>query len=273
MQHVYFKAECHAQMKLRVSYVVDVCVEKTGVVNACQCECGAGMGPSAHCKHVIAVLYGITKFCTSGEFITFQTCTQTLQTFHQTKRHTGSPVKVTNLTVKANYNIDYDPRPSKLIKQDGYGSYFKNILINSGVMHQAPITQILEPANPLGVLLDHSYNSSGDPIESYLRSAKISEITRAEVDALQHATIGQSTNSTWKAERMKRINSSQFGRICKMTGKTNGSAFATSMLIADQQRAELSISQPRKNVRVSGNKAIQGYNRQKNYLLWTIRLY
>lgn len=145
----YFKAECRAQMKARMSYAVDVCINESGTIQEGQCECAVGMGPTAHCKHVGALLYGLCKFSETGEFITAQTCTQQLQTFHQVKKHLGTPVKAQNLLLKVNKNNDYDPRPGPLINQHGYETFLNNTVVNSGVMCTAPVSQILEPANPL----------------------------------------------------------------------------------------------------------------------------
>jgi hypothetical protein len=66
-----------------------------GVVLECQCECTAGTGPSAHCKHVALVLFALTRV--SEGILTKETCTQTLQSFHQAKSYGGSPVKMQNL--------------------------------------------------------------------------------------------------------------------------------------------------------------------------------
>jgi len=229
-QYFFFKAECRAQMKLQVAYTVDVCINEASTVQECQCECAVGMGPTAHCKHVGAVLYGLCKFSECGEFVTVQTCTQKLQTFHQTKKHLGTPVKAENLMVRVHANIDYDPRPPQLVQQEGYETYFKNTVVNSGVMCTAPISQIIYPANPLGILVDHDYECKTDPIEAFLQSQRITEITQTEVDALQQATLGQSANPTWRAERLKRLTSSTYGRICKMLDRTNGDALARSLL-------------------------------------------
>ena len=49
-------------MKLNVVYIVDAQFDNNGVVQACQCDCGAGMGPHAHCKHVACVLYVLARF-------------------------------------------------------------------------------------------------------------------------------------------------------------------------------------------------------------------
>jgi hypothetical protein len=108
---VYFKAQVRAEMKTNVVYPVDIFITDQRVVKEAQCECAAGMGPHAHCKHVVCVLYGLSEFAGSRTFKTVQTCTQQLQTFHQAKKHLGSPVKARDLPLCVSQDINFDPRP------------------------------------------------------------------------------------------------------------------------------------------------------------------
>lgn len=71
----YFSATVWAEMKKSVAYRTDFSL-KDGVIHESQCECGAGQGPSAHCKHVGATIYGVNRFATDGYVLTEQTCTQ-----------------------------------------------------------------------------------------------------------------------------------------------------------------------------------------------------
>ena len=48
---------------------------------------------------------------------------------------------------------------------------------------------------------------------------------------MQVETIGQSTNTQWKQERKKRLSASNFGRICKMTDRTNKQLFVKSLMV------------------------------------------
>ena len=219
-------------MKLNVVYALDISCDNQGIVQCCQCECGAGMGPHAHCKHVCAILYGLTKFCECGDFKTQLTCTQQLQTFHQVKKHTGSPMKVSQLTLPFSTNIDFDPRPAKFVNQVGYQDYFRNACINSTLFHDAAISQVFYPANPHAVILDHCYlyADSLDPFDEYLKSLRITEITETEISDIQSATIGQITNPVWKTEKQKRLTASNFGQICKLTERANASKIAKSYL-------------------------------------------
>ncbi len=74
---LYFIKSCvWAEMKNSTSYDVDISLDKDGVVQEAQCECGAGMAPTAHCKHIAATLWGFVKFCENGMILTELTCTQ-----------------------------------------------------------------------------------------------------------------------------------------------------------------------------------------------------
>lgn len=72
----FFQSVLWAEMKKSVTYTVDIQVSHEGVIVEGQCECGAGQGPSAHCKHVGATLYALDAFLTTGNLICEQTCTQ-----------------------------------------------------------------------------------------------------------------------------------------------------------------------------------------------------
>ena len=119
-----------AEMKKSVAYKVDVCMNCNGIVDEAQCECGADQGPTAHCKHVAAVLYACVKFVQDSSVLSELTCTQVLQTFHKSKPHKGSPLKASNLQVlrKSEWNLHYDPRPAELQNTEMYPDYFRSQL-------------------------------------------------------------------------------------------------------------------------------------------------
>lgn len=73
---MYITAMIWAEMKKSASYKVDISFGTDAVVREAQCECGAGQGPNAHCKHVGAVLYGLSCYCETGDVVTALTCTQ-----------------------------------------------------------------------------------------------------------------------------------------------------------------------------------------------------
>ena len=82
-------------MKKSTVYTVDVKLDVCGVVQESQCECGAGMGPEAHCKHLCVIFYALSK--AAEGIVCSETCSQKLQTFHHVKNDTGSHVKMEQL--------------------------------------------------------------------------------------------------------------------------------------------------------------------------------
>ena len=72
----------------QVSYYYKIKLEKQsgGPVNS-KCECPAGKGPHATCKHIAAVLLMAQCFSEKGDILVEKTCTQGLQTFHQPRSY------------------------------------------------------------------------------------------------------------------------------------------------------------------------------------------
>lgn len=233
----FFKSACRAQMRRNVSYQVDVCVDEDGCVVETQCECAAGMGPTAHCKHVCAVLLAISKFSSTKEILTEETCTQRIQTFHHCKQYSGSPLKSADLPLaRQDIDINFDPRPNKFKKRKGYNDEFRSICINHSSMNKLPISQLFPPANTHAVDLDHDY-CSVKCSDIWLNAQNISKISSEEIVQFERQTVGQSKNKLWLTQRCKRLHSSKFGRICKATDKTDHEKLARSLTVSQQIHA------------------------------------
>lgn len=76
----FFTSSVWAEMRKSVSYRVDVAVDVNRVIVEAQCECGAGQGPTAHCKHVACTLLGVHDIGCNGSILTETTCTQVMYT-------------------------------------------------------------------------------------------------------------------------------------------------------------------------------------------------
>jgi len=151
-----------AEMKKQTSYKVDISLDTHGVVHEAQCECGAGQGPTAHCKHVTTVLYALHRLSVDGSVLTEQTCTQVLQTFHHVKPYTGSPMTTADLHKLRSQNYIYDPRPKERIDCSAYQSHFRNTVLSFQTKERMPLTQLYKPANPYALFSDHQYLQSSD---------------------------------------------------------------------------------------------------------------
>lgn len=75
-EKTYITGQMYAEMKKTVCYKIDLCCGDQGVLEEAQCECGAGQGPSAHCKHVQTVLFALDKLYKEKVLCTELTCTQ-----------------------------------------------------------------------------------------------------------------------------------------------------------------------------------------------------
>ena len=70
-------------------------------------------------------------------------------TFHQAKKHLGSPVKAENLKLKKSRgfgNYDYDPKHHSFSNQAANDTYFRAVVWNSGEFKNAAISQFFFPS-------------------------------------------------------------------------------------------------------------------------------
>ena len=229
-EDTYIIGRVSAEMSKKAVYKTDVKLDTFGVVTACQCECGAGEGLEAHCKHVAVVLYALTHIRTG--IITKQTCTQTLQTFHQTKSYKGSPVKMGDLELRASDSLtrlkSFDPRRLSMRKRSEYRSEFLSVWINS-FAPDLPITQLYGPANIYGLANDHDYMA--DHMEDkFIKILGVSHCGRSRRSEITTNTHGQASNKLRKEERSLRIHSSDFGRIYRRTDQTDSQRLAGELV-------------------------------------------
>jgi len=83
---VFVRGQVQAEMKKGVTYLVDIKLSQQGDIMECQCECAAGVGPSAHCKHVCAILYAVHDVTVNRNIKMKLTCTKKIQSFHKSKK-------------------------------------------------------------------------------------------------------------------------------------------------------------------------------------------
>ncbi|XP_052790029.1 uncharacterized protein LOC128224265 [Mya arenaria] len=219
----FVRGACKAEMRKKVNYVVDISLHKNGYIHEAQCECGAGEGPFGHCKHIRTMIYACCKFVKDGEFKVETTCTEKLQSFHKAKKHTGSPLKARDLNL-GGADIcdikDFDPRPQKFRKVDGYQDYFHNICMNFRGISKTPIFQTFSPANIRAISNDHDYFEVSHE-DNFLEQCKITKLSDKDRDDIEMYTRGQNKNDRWFEEREKRIQSSNFHRVCTATERTD----------------------------------------------------
>lgn len=230
---IYVKTKIRAEY-MKTEYYVDVSFTASGGIIETQCECGAGMGPQAHCKHVCCTLYASYIFASTGTVKLHETCTEKLQTFHQAKKFIWSPLKAQQLNLQGAdefTKVDFDPRPDHLRQAVGYSDYFRNTCLNFQGISNMPIFQLFTPANTLAVAHDHDYLRL-TPEDNFLETLCVTKISKEEREAIERRTLGQDKNPLWYEERTKRLSSSMFGKICKAmeSDKTDKHKLARSLL-------------------------------------------
>ncbi|XP_045541411.1 uncharacterized protein LOC123722891 [Papilio machaon] len=215
--NTFIKGYCRKTMK-SLQYEVDILINKNGNPEASQCECPAGSGTNALCKHVAVLLFGIENMVREKLLLLQEVCTQKLQQFHvPSKPYTGSPVKAEKF-YRRKRNIIFEPYSLKNIDRVNYNTRFSNLILgfwNS----RMPLKQLYEPANPYALINDHTYTNM-NPEEQFLKEMKLNKITNEEADLIQNNTIGQSECPDWHKYRQVRLTASNFHTICNLKPKT-----------------------------------------------------
>ncbi|XP_041374757.1 uncharacterized protein LOC121387645 [Gigantopelta aegis] len=219
---VFVRSMCKAEMKKNLTYTVDISFDTFGCVRECQCECGAGMGPEAHCKHVCTLLYAMSQFYERKSMKMEETCTQKLQSFHRTKKFIASPIKSFDLNLTGTDKTDYrfDPRKPQYNNPQQTNTRLETLVKNKENFGQMPISQLYKPCDMETYAHDHSYFGKSNE-DCFLESALITDISDEQIRVIEVATRKQSSCKRWYKGRCKRLQTSRFGQICKATERTN----------------------------------------------------
>ncbi|KAL0879276.1 hypothetical protein ABMA27_003056 [Loxostege sticticalis] len=211
----YIKGICRKTMK-NLHYEVNIKLDEFGSIEEAHCECPAGNGNVATCKHVAVLLLGIENMPNRKCILLFETCTQRLQSFHAPKKpYSGTPVRASKLPrKKENLSVLYEPYPIKNINKNNYNSRVRNLVLNfpNSTM---PLKQLYEPANPYGIETDHNYVVA-DPKEKLLYDLQLSSITKEQIQQIEEATRDQTLSKEWLEQRKKRLTASTFHTICHL---------------------------------------------------------
>ncbi|XP_047027501.1 uncharacterized protein LOC124635615 [Helicoverpa zea] len=170
--HIFFKGQVHSENTKALTYFASIAIcNGSGSIIQSVCECVAGKGPKAICKHVSVLCYAILKFREQNKWFIKMTPTQKKQVWHVPKKNKldVSPKKAENLSYEiAEYNVCkkykrstcYDPRPQSSISQGKeWAATVRNKVINYCSLSQKRIglCGILDSANMQDVIHDHDY--------------------------------------------------------------------------------------------------------------------
>lgn len=201
-----------------VTYDLDIKLSTDGDIVACQCDCTAGIGPSAHCKYVRTALYGLLQFAVHNTpLIVELTCTDRLQKFHRPRIvHSTSPVKSQDLGILEDAsNVLFDPMEDISDENDAaYNATVRSIFINDSINRRehVPLMQLLTPANPYALDSDHDYLRKRQS-DIFLDHGNVTSISEEIIGEVEQSTRDQAKNQRWQLERLKGIQSSNFGKV------------------------------------------------------------
>lgn len=151
----YIQGQCKAQMK-KIFYVVNVKLNSDGSIEESHCECAAGSGVEAHCKHVMVSLHGVEDMVHTKTIILYQVCTQKLMDFKRPRKvYFYSPKQAQKLPCKRTQSVNYLPLKEEDI-MDNYNNHIKNLAVSYGNTTM-PILQMVRPANPYAIENNHQY--------------------------------------------------------------------------------------------------------------------
>ena len=103
-------AKCLPEMKQDTVYHLQLVLEKKdGTILSASCQCPAGAGPRGSCKHLAALCYALQYFVVVGFVKDFQSCTDMLQTWNQTRKSRVPPARADDI---------FDGRASRKRKAD-----------------------------------------------------------------------------------------------------------------------------------------------------------
>ena len=116
------RCDCLPEMKKHTVYKVLINLKLPLYdISGAQCGCKAGMGPKASCKHIGALCYTFSEFCSSGRTQSFLTCTDQLQAWNKPRSRCLDILPVNELNSRRQQllkkesssmsSANYDPRP------------------------------------------------------------------------------------------------------------------------------------------------------------------
>ena len=181
------------------------------------CECVAGRGPKAACKHLAALCYSLLDY---DDQKLYDACTQRLQAWHQPTRRCSNPVPLLNINfglLQHDLADEKSPPYSKFLKDYTYvpgaqASLQKILRKNNDRLTIAATFLLPRPTPtpfiplPARVVAQASLNFDPSTDLSVIKFFydKV-HLSSDQIFTLEQATRGQSSSDRWHKERSFRI--------------------------------------------------------------------
>lgn len=166
----FYRGQVNSEMTKNLTYFVKLVIDCAGNIIEGSCECIAGKGTQAVCKHVATVSYALLYFREHKTWCIRKTCTDQKQVWHMPKKRKIEISPLTaeqlNLSVpeyrvekKKKSNMCYDPRPFSYRNNPSFNDNVRNAVINYNCMNRRTlaISGIFKCASLPGLANDHDY--------------------------------------------------------------------------------------------------------------------
>lgn len=206
----YIQGQCKAQMK-KMFYVVNVKLNSDGSIEQSHCECAAGSGVEAHCKHVMVLLHGVEDMVRTKTMILYQVCTQKLMDFKRPRKvYFDSPKQAHKLPCRRSRSVNYLPLKEEEMMEK-YNDHIKNMVVSYGNTTM-PLLQMVRPANPYAIENDHQYTQK-NLNDEILTDLLLKNPTMEKLHDVERSTRNQNKCKEWHNHRSCRITASNFHAV------------------------------------------------------------
>ena len=232
----YFQGVIRAEMKKHMAYMVLLSLDRHGVVANAHCECAAGSGMAATCKHVNVLLFAVEHFVGTGDLLVEVTCTEKGSTWNKPvkRKLVMSPLKCREMSYKVDRYMGQDHGPSRsMVKPESVETSaaetarFRSLLVNYECTRGVKLggsAAFMGLGSLSDAAKDHDYLEE-DIGERAIRHMHAVTPQRAEQIAVE--TVQGSKE--WHKERNVRLTASNFGRVMNMKPSTDPEKLAAAL--------------------------------------------
>ena len=167
---VFYHGQVNSEYTKQLTYFTKVVIHMDGHILESTCECVAGKGFRAICKHIAVMCYCVLRYSERGMWPLRQTCTENAQKWHMPKKkqievsrqkaeQLTFHIPVYNAQKRNKRNLCYDPRPSEF-KNSPFQESVRNMTINYCLSYKRRplgLSGVFKPALISGLINDHDY--------------------------------------------------------------------------------------------------------------------
>jgi len=168
----FYQSQLNSAFTKRLTYFSKIIVTKEGEIVEGSCECVAGAGTEATCKHIAVTCFAVMRYNDRGVWPIRKSCTENPQKWHVPKKQkvSASPkraqqlsyhVPVCEVTKKRTGTMTYDPRPMQYRNVPSFSDSVRNSVINNRSSSEGKrlwgILGLYGPACVNSLARDHDY--------------------------------------------------------------------------------------------------------------------